>query len=113
MSKITKLDEVLKVVKAQEAAGLAKAKDILDDVKSVDIPDITDIKSIFAKEEVEEKKCCDKWKIALAVVAGIIIVAAIVYGLYWYFTPDYLEDFEDDFEDDDFDDDLFEDEDKK
>ena len=42
--------------------------------------------------------------------ARIILVAAIVYGLYWYFTPDYLEDFDDDF-DEDFDDDFFEDED--
>jgi len=113
MSKITKLDEILKVVKAQEAAGLAKAKDILDDVKGVEIPDISDIKGYFSKDEVEEKKCCEGWKVALFIIAGIIIVAAIVYGLYWYFTPDYLEDFEDDFEDDDFDDDLFEDEDKK
>ena len=37
-------------------------------------------------------------------------VAAIAYGVYRFFTPDYLEDFEDDF-DDDFDDDFFEDED--
>ena len=36
-------------------------------------------------------------------------VAAIAYGVYRFFTPDYLEDFEDDFEDD-FDDDFFEDE---
>jgi len=36
-------------------------------------------------------------------------VAAAVYGVYRFFTPDYLEDFEDDFEDD-YDDDFFEDE---
>ena len=40
----------------------------------------------------------------------IAAVAAIAYGVYRFFTPDYLEDFEDDF-DDDFDDDFFEDED--
>ena len=41
---------------------------------------------------------------------GIVAaVAAIAYGVYRFFTPDYLEDFEDDF-DDDFDDDFFEDE---
>ena len=39
-------------------------------------------------------------------------VAAIAYGVYRFFTPDYLEDFEDDF-DDDFDDDFFEDEDEE
>ena len=36
-------------------------------------------------------------------------VEAAVYGVYRFFTPDYLEDFEDDFEDD-YDDDFFEDE---
>lgn len=112
--KIDRLDEVVKVIKAQEAAGLAKAKDILADVKNVDIPDISTLTDYFKKEEVvEEKKCCCKWKAAICIIVGIIIVAAIVYGLYWYFTPDYLEDFEDDFEDDDFEDDFFEDEDKK
>ena len=40
----------------------------------------------------------------------VAAVAAIAYGVYRFFTPDYLEDFEDDF-DDDFDDDFFEDED--
>ena len=39
-------------------------------------------------------------------------VAAIAYGVYRFFTPDYLEDFEDDFDDDDFDDDFFDDDDQ-
>ena len=112
--KIDRLDEVVKVIKAQEAAGLAKAKDILEDVKNVDMPDISALTDYFKKQdEVEEEKKCCKWKLILLVIAGVILVAAIVYGLYWYFTPDYLEDFEDDFEDDDFEDDIFEDEEKK
>ena len=42
---------------------------------------------------------------------GIVVaIAAAAYGIYRFFTPDYLDDFEDDF-DDDFDDDFFEDED--
>ena len=112
--KIDRLDEVVKVIKAQEAAGLAKARDILEDVKNVDMPDISALTDYFKKQDEaeEEKKCC-KWKLILLVIAGVILVAAIVYGLYWYFTPDYLEDFEDDFEDDDFEDDIFEDEEKK
>lgn len=39
----------------------------------------------------------------------VAAVAAIAYGVYRFFTPDYLEDFEDDFEDD-FDDDFFDEE---
>ena len=44
------------------------------------------------------------------IIGVVAAVAAIAYGVYRFFTPDYLEDFEDDF-DDDFDDDFFEDED--
>ena len=43
------------------------------------------------------------------ILAGIGIcatLAAIVYGLYCFFTPDYVDDFDDDL-DDDFDDDYF------
>lgn len=36
----------------------------------------------------------------LAIIGAIAAVAAIAYGVYKYFTPDYLEDFEDDFDDD-------------
>lgn len=48
----------------------------------------------------------------LAIFGAVAAVAAIAYGVYRFFTPDYLEDFEDDF-DDDFDDDFFEDEDEE
>lgn len=61
----------------------------------------------------EEKKKCNGLKWVIAIVLGIAVVAAIAYGVYRYFKPDYLEDFEDEFEDeyDDFDDedDVFED----
>ena len=47
----------------------------------------------------------------MAIIGVVAAVAAIAYGVYRFFTPDYLEDFEDDF-DDDFDDDFFDDEEK-
>ena len=59
---------------------------------------------LHRKEEEEKKKTC------IAIIGVVAAVAAIAYGVYRFFTPDYLEDFEDDF-DDDFDDDFFEDED--
>lgn len=62
---------------------------------------------LHRKEEEEKKKNCVLW--ILAVIGVVAAVAAIAYGVYRFFTPDYLEDFEDDFEDD-FDDDFFEDE---
>lgn len=63
---------------------------------------------LHRKEEEEKKKNCILW--ALAIVGAVAAIAAIAYGVYRFFTPDYLEDFEDDF-DDDFDDDFFEDDD--
>ena len=61
---------------------------------------------LHRKEEEEKKKTCILW--ILAIIGVVAAVAAISYGVYRFFTPDYLEDFEDDFEDD-FDDDFFED----
>ncbi|MCC2164017.1 DUF4366 domain-containing protein [Brotaphodocola catenula] len=61
---------------------------------------------LHRKEEEEKKKTFILW--ALAIIGAVAAVAAIAYGVYRFFTPDYLEDF-----DDDFDDDFFEDEDEK
>lgn len=111
MSRIDKLEKVLDIVKAQEELGLAKAKSILGDVRNVELPDIP-VPDFFKKEETVVEKKKFNWGLLIAVVVGVIVVAAVIYGLYCYFTPDYLEDFEDDFEDEEFDDDdFFEDED--
>lgn len=61
------------------------------------------------KEAEEKNKNTLLW--IFAVIGAVAAVAAIAYGVYRYFTPDYLEDFEDDFEDD-LDDDFFEDDDE-
>ena len=64
---------------------------------------------IHKNEKKEDSGCKNVILVALAVIGAVAAVAAIAYGVYRFFTPDYLEDFEDDF-DDDFDDDFFEDE---
>ena len=64
---------------------------------------------LHRKEEEDRQKNCILW--ILAIIGVVAAVAVIAYGVYRFFTPDYLEDFEDDFEDD-FDDDFFEDEEK-
>ena len=112
MSKIDKLEKILDVVKAQEELGIAKARSIIDDVKSVDIPEIP-VPDFFRKEEVVTTKKKFNGGLLISVIVGVIAVAAVVYGLYCYFTPDYLEDFEDDFEDEEFDDDDFFEDDEK
>ena len=61
---------------------------------------------LHRKEQEEKKKNNILW--VFAIIGAVAAVAAIAYGVYRFFTPDYLEDFEDDF-DDDFDDDFFED----
>ncbi|MFP3156499.1 hypothetical protein LQZ18_19180 [Lachnospiraceae bacterium ZAX-1] len=62
------------------------------------------LNDLLHKQNTEEKKSKVLW--ILAIVGAVVAVVAIAYGVYRFFTPDYLEDFEDDF-DDDFDDDFF------
>lgn len=64
---------------------------------------------IHKNDKKEDSGCKNVILVILAVIGAVAAVAAIAYGVYRFFTPDYLEDFEDDFEDD-FDDDFFEDE---
>ena len=71
-----------------------------------DLLKATRINELLRKNEVEEKKK----NTLIYILAGIGIaaaVAALIYGLYCFFTPDYIDDFDDDL-DDDFDDDYFE-----
>ncbi len=65
--------------------------------------------------ELLHRKKNDKvsiWVWVLAAVGVAVVAAGIVYAVYRYFKPDYLDDFEDEFEDDfeDEEDDFFEDE---
>ena len=69
----------------------------------------TKLNELLHKNEIQKKK--EKKNvviIVLAVIGVVATVAAAVYGIYRYFTPDYLDDFEDDFDEDDFDDDFAE-----
>ena len=65
---------------------------------------------LHRKEEEDKKKNVILW--VLAILGAVAEVAAIAYGVYRFFTPDYLDDFEDDFEDD-FDDDFLEEDEKE
>ena len=76
--------------------------------------DLIETATAFAlTKEKNDKK--NFWITVLAVIGGIVAVAAIAYGVYRFLTPDYFDDYDDDddFDDDDFDDDFeddFEDE---
>ncbi|MCR4909286.1 MAG: DUF4366 domain-containing protein [Lachnospiraceae bacterium] len=59
---------------------------------------------------IEEEKKNNTLVIVLSVVGAVAVIALLVYAVYRYFTPDYLEDFDDEY-DDRFDDDFFDDED--
>ena len=86
---MNKVEELLKESKINDVLGVAKLNELL---------------------KKEEQKKPSKAVIVFAVIGVIVAIAAAAYGIYRFFTPDYLDDFEDDF-DDDFDDDFFEDED--
>ena len=61
----------------------------------------TKLKDLLNRNEEEKKKNTIIW--ILAIIGLVAAIAAIAYGVYKFFTPDYLEDFEDEF-DEDFDD---------
>ena len=67
---------------------------------------IEDLLAALKKKEDEKEKNTVLW--VLAIIGAVAAVAGIVFAVYHFFAPDYLEDFEEDF-DDDFDD-YFEDE---
>ena len=77
--------------------------------KMEEILNAAKLNELLNKKDAEEKKP-SKTMIVFAIIGIVVAVAAAAYGIYRFFTPDYLDDFEDDF-DDDFDDDFFEDED--
>ena len=87
---MSKVEELLKDAKINDVLGMAKLNDLL---------------------KKEEEKNPSKAVIIFAVIGIVVAIAAAAYGIYRFFTPDYLDDFEDDF-DDDFDDDFFDDEDE-
>ena len=75
--------------------------------KIEDMISATKLNEILQKREDDKIKKTILW--ILAVVGAVVAIGAIAYGVYRFFTPDYLEDFEEEFEDD-FDDDYFDDE---
>ena len=81
---MSKVEELLKDNKLAEKLSMAKLNDLL--------------------------KKPSKAVIIFAIIGVLVAVAAAAYGIYRFFTPDYLDDFDDEY-DDEFDDDFFEDED--
>lgn len=76
-----------------------------------DLLTMTRLNELLKKKEEEEKKTSRViWVFAILGVIAAVAVAA--YGIYRFFTPDYLDDFEDDF-DDDFEDDFFDEDDEE
>ena len=92
--------------KVEDFINTTKLNDLLN--KKEELINMTKLNELLNKKEAEEKKT-SKVVWIFAIIGIIAAVAAAVYGVYRFFTPDYLEDFEDDFEDD-YDDDFFEDE---
>lgn len=66
------------------------------------------IEELKLKKLLKEEKKCNPFVIALIVIGGIVVIAALAYALYRFFMPEYMDEFEDEFEDE-FDEDFFED----
>ncbi len=52
-------------------------------------------------KECEEKSCNKTLCMILAIIGAVVVIAGIVYAIYRYCTPDYLDEFEEDFPEDD------------
>ena len=72
---MSKVEELLKDNKLAEKLSMAKLNDLL-------------------KKEEEDKKP-SKAVIIFAIIGVLVAVAAAAYGIYRFFTPDYLDDFDD------------------
>ena len=66
------------------------------------------IGDLLHRQEKTEKS--HKWVKVLAIIGGVTAIAAIAYGIYRFFAPDYLDDFEDDLDDDFFEEEELDDE---
>ena len=88
------------------SANVFRNPDNKGERKVVTMNKIDDLVTVLKKKEEEKARNTVLW--VLAIIGAVAAVAGIAYGVYRFFTPDYLEDFEEDF-DDDFDD-YFEDE---
>lgn len=83
------IDRLETVVLTGKGGLMRRMDDLLNAVKLND----------FLRKRDEETKNKQIVLKVLAVVGAIAAVAAVAYGVYRFFTPDYLEDFDDDFED--------------
>lgn len=73
--------------------------------KMEELLNVSKLSDLLHRKEKElcEEKSKNKALIVLAVVGAVAAIGAIAYGVYRFFTPDYLDDFEDDLDDDFFD----------
>lgn len=79
----------------------------IDELHDLLVTNISKMNALVKKEE--ERK--PKWHIIIGAIAIVAALGVVIYCLYRYFSPDYLDDFEDDF-DEDYEDELFDDEDE-
>ena len=75
---------------------MSKVEDILASTKVGDVLDAAKLNKFLKRQEEEEKKP-SKFVIVFAVIGIVVAVAAAIYGIYRFFTPDYLDEFDNDF----------------
>jgi hypothetical protein len=75
----------------RRSAIMSKVEDILASTKVGDVLDAAKLNKFLKRQEEEEKKP-SKFVIVFAVIGIVVAVAAAIYGIYRFFTPDYLDD---------------------
>lgn len=84
---------------------MGKVEEILSNSKMADVVEACKLNKLLKKKE--DKKV-SKLVVVLAVVGGIVLLGAIIYGVYRLLVPKTISEFEDEFEDE-WEDEFFED----
>ena len=90
---MSRVEELINALKTEE----------LENMKE-ELMSMTRLNELLHKKE-DKKTSKVVW--VFAIIGIVVALAAIAYGVYRFFAPDYYDDFEDDFADD-FEDDFFE-----
>ena len=73
----------------RRSAIMSKVEDILASTKVGDVLDAAKLNKFLKRQEEEEKKP-SKFVIVFAVIGIVVAVAAAIYGIYRFFTPESL-----------------------
>ncbi len=103
-----------RIIRARRSDDMSKVEELINAIKAEELLNVKDelmnmtrLNELLNKKE-EKKTSKVVW--VFAIIGIVVAIAAIAYGVYRYFAPDYYDDFEDVEFEDEYEEDFFEDE---